>query len=178
MHYNNKIPDEVVELITIRKATLDDLQAITGIYNDAILKTVATFDTEPKTLREQEQWFRKHGNRYPILVAEEIGRINGWASLSEWSDRCAYADTAEISLYVQESMRNKGIGKQLMQSILEAGKRAKLHTIIASIADGNAPSVHLHEGFGFKEIGVMKEVGKKFGKRIDVYLMQFIYKSD
>jgi L-amino acid N-acyltransferase YncA len=72
-------------MLTIRKATLADLGAITEIYNEAILKTVATFDTEPKTEAEQKRWFDHHGPRYPILVAEEANLIVGWASLSLWS---------------------------------------------------------------------------------------------
>jgi L-amino acid N-acyltransferase YncA len=162
-------------MLVIRDATLNDLTAITEIYNEAIEKTVATFDTEPKIYQEQEKWFRAHGVKNPIIVAEESGVVLGWAALSQWSDRCAYTDTAEISLYVREKCQGKGIGRKLMQGVLEKGKRAGLHTVLARITDGNAASVHLHTAMGFKQIGVMKEVGRKFGRLLDVYLMQLIY---
>ena len=162
------------ELI-IRQAQITDLPAITRIYNDAILKTVATFDTEPKSLTEQERWFREHGDTNPILVAAMRGNIIGWASLSRWSDRCAYSDTAEISLYISESHQGKGFGRQLMKCIIEKGRQAGLHTVIARIAEGNDISVHLHESLGFRHVGIMKEVGRKFGRLIDVHMMQFIY---
>ena len=162
-------------MLIIKTATIKDLGAITEIYNQAILNTVATFDTEPKTLDEQNEWFSQHGARSPILVAEQDGVIVGWASLSMWSDRCAYSDTAEISLYVAENYRNKGIGRKLSEAILQAGRDAGLHSVIARIAEGNEISVHIIESLGFQHIGVMKEVGRKFGRLIDVYMMQKIY---
>ena len=89
-------------MITIRKAKLDDIEKITEIYNEAILKTNATFDDKPKNIDEQKIWFNEHGKNNPIIVAEENGIIFGWSALSKWSDRCAYSATAEISLYVLE----------------------------------------------------------------------------
>ena len=162
-------------MLIIRQAILEDLGAITEIYNEAILKTVATFDTKPKTLEEQKIWFANHGSKYPILVAEQDGLVVGWASLSRWSDRCAYSDTAEISLYVEEEFRGKGIGRKLMEAIIREGQKAGLHTVIARIAEGTEVSIHLHESVGFEHIGIMKEVGRKFGKLLDVYLMQKTY---
>jgi len=164
-------------MLTIREAKLPDLGAITEIYNEAILKTVATFDTETKTLEEQESWFAEHGPKYPMIVAEQDGIIVGWASLSMWSDRCAYSDTAEGSLYVKEEYQGKGIGRKLLEAIIRAGQKAGLHTVVARITGGNEASIHLCESVGFEHIGVMKEVGRKFGKLLDVNLMQKIYDS-
>jgi L-amino acid N-acyltransferase YncA len=164
-------------MVKIRSATIEDLDAITEIYNEAILKTVATFDTEPKTIEDLKKWFEDHGSKNPILVAEQNEALVGWASLSKWSDRCAYQDTAEISLYVKEEHQGKGIGRRLMEAIIKEGKKTGLHTIIARITEGNESSLHLHESVGFTLIGTMKEVGEKFGKRLDVHLMQKIYKT-
>jgi L-amino acid N-acyltransferase len=162
-------------MLTIRKAGLGDLAAITNIYNQAILNTSATFDTRTKTPDDQKPWFEKHGGKYPLLVALEENTIVGWASMSAWSDRCAYADTAEVSLYIDEEWRGKGVGRKLSGAILKAGKEGGLHTAIARIAEGNDASLHLAESMGFENIGVMKEVGRKFGKLLDVHLMQLIY---
>ena len=162
-------------MLAIRDATTEDLGAITEIYNHAILKTVATFDTEPKTAEEQMMWFADHGPEYRILVADNNGLIVGWASLSRWSDRCGYSDTAEISLYVDEKHQGKGIGRKLLQAIVQKGKEAGLHTVIARIAEGSEASINLHKSVGFEHIGIMKEVGRKFGKRLDVHLLQKIY---
>lgn len=164
-------------MLIIRDASLKDLTEITEIYNEAILNTVATFDTNIKTLDEQKEWFDKHGSKNPIIVAEENGKITGWASLSKYSDRCAYSDTAELSLYVKEESQGRGIGKKLMEGIIKKGEQAGIHAIISRIAEGNQVSVHLHKMVGFEHIGIYKEVGYKFEKRLDVYLMEKLYKK-
>ena len=161
----------------IRKATLDDLKDITDIYNEAIQKTVATFDTEPKTLKQQKIWFNEHGKNNPIIVAEKGEIIVGWAALSKYSIRCAYSNTAEISLYVREEYQGEGIGRKLMDAIIQEGGKTNIHAILARITEGNEISVHLHKSVGFEHIGIMKEVGQKFGRLLDVYLMQKIYKK-
>ncbi|MFB3888800.1 MAG: N-acetyltransferase family protein [Candidatus Bathyarchaeia archaeon] len=164
-------------MLAIRKATPKDLEAITEIYNEAILHTVASFDTQPKTMEEQKAWFTSHDQKHPILVAENEGAVAGWASLSKWSDRCAYSDTAEASLYVREGHRSRGIGRKLLHTIIQEGEKAGLHTIIARITEGNAASLHLFKSEGFEQTGIMKEVGRKFGKRLDVHIMQKIYNN-
>lgn len=163
-------------MINIRKATINDLKEITKIYNKAIENTVATFDTEQKTLDEQKNWFENHGPKNPILIAEQDEFIVGWAALSKYSTRCAYSDTAEISLYIDEKYQGKGLGKKLMEAIVEEGQKAGLHAVIARITDGNEVSVHLHKSVGFEHVGILKEVGFKFDKRLDVHLMQKVYK--
>jgi len=163
-------------MLVIRPAKSDDLPAITAIYNEAILTTDATFDMEPKTDAEQTAWFTNHGPKYPILVAELDGTVAGWASLSAWSDRCAYSNTAENSLYVKQESRNSGIGRGLLEALMQEGERAGLHTVIARITEGNKESIHLHESVGFEHIGVMREVGRKFDRLLDVCLMQRIYR--
>ena len=162
-------------MLIIRPAKPDDITAITDIYNEAILTTDATFDTEIKTIESQKEWFGNHGSRNPVIVAENETKVIGWASLSKWSDRRAYSDTAEISVYVKDGYRGQGAGRQLIERIVQAGEEAGLHTIISRIIAGNDESIHLHEIFGFEHIGVMKEVGIKFGRLLDVVLMQKIY---
>jgi L-amino acid N-acyltransferase YncA len=163
--------------MTIRRATVNDLDAITEIYNDAILKTVATFDTEPKSCDEQKIWFESHGSKYPLIVGECDDEIVGWASLSVYSDRCAYSDTAEVSVYVAEKHRGRGFGRKILENIVQMGEEEGLHVLIARIAQGNENSIHIFEAMGFTHVGVLKEVGRKFGKLLDVYLMQKIFKK-
>lgn len=175
---NNIISNlEIKIMLSIRNAQLYDLVKITEIYNKAIISTTATFDTQTKSINEMEFWFKDHGSENPIIVAEEDKIIVGWAALSKWSDRCAYSDTAEISLYVKDGFKDRGIGKKLIETITKKGESAGLHVIIARITEGNKNSIHLHESIGFEHIGKMKEVGKKFGKLLDVYLMQKIFKN-
>lgn len=159
----------------IRLAVKEDLEDILKIYNEAVDKTVATFDTIPRTMEEQVKWYEQHGTLHPVIVALEGGKIVGWASLSKWSDRPAYDRTSEISIYVYESYHGKGIGSSLLREVVELGRQAGIHTIIARITEGNESSIKIHKREGFEYIGVMKEVGEKFNRLLDVHLLQKIF---
>ena len=158
--------------VEIRNAERADLEAIREIYNEAILTTTATFDTEPKSAEERLQWFQSHGERHPILVAVVDGKVVGWASLNVWSDRHAYDETAETSFYVKSEFRGRGIGRKLKEATIEEARRLKFHTLIARVAEGSEESIHLNQSVGFVLVGTMKEVGCKFGRRLDVHIMQ------
>jgi L-amino acid N-acyltransferase YncA len=164
-------------MLNIRPATIDDQQVIMDIYNEAIENTTATFDTEPRTMEKQMDWWTKHKKNHPVLIAEEQGKITGWASLSPWSDRCAYDTTVEVSVYIDKDFRGRGIGSKLLEIVTLEGGKVGNHTVISRIAEGNESSVHIHEKLGYKHVGVMKEVGFKFGKLLDVYMMQYIYEQ-
>lgn len=158
--------------ITIRPALPTDLGAVTEIYNDAILTTTATFDTEPKSGAEQLAWFQSHGGRFAVLVADRDGDVVGWTSLSRWSDRPAYDDTAETSVYVGREYRGHGIGRMLEEAIIDYARNFRFHTLIARIAGESTESLRLHESLGFVNVGTMKEVGRKFGRLLDVQMLQ------
>ena len=162
-------------MINIRTATDADQTAIRYIFNEAVANSTATFDTTPRTAEQQFEWFRKHKSNHPVFIAEEDGEVIGWASLSPWSDRCAYDTTVEVSVYVHHEHRGKGLGKKLLEVVTLEGKKQKNHTIIARISEGNEASLHIHEKAGYRHIGVMKEVGYKFDRFLDVYLMQIVF---
>ncbi|MBN1571604.1 MAG: GNAT family N-acetyltransferase [Deltaproteobacteria bacterium] len=169
---------EVEQTLTetvIRRMTMADLGAVTWIYNEAVCTTTATFDTEPRSLKDQEEWFLGHGPKHPVLVSEVGERVVGWASLSKWSDRGAYAGTAELSVYVEGRHRGKGVGRRLVTAVVEEGKKAGLHTLIARIATGNDRSIGLFKSLGFEEVGTLREVGHKFGSYHGVIYMQMIF---
>ena len=158
--------------VTIRRAELADAPAIADIYNEAILTTTATFDTETKSVEERAQWLQSHDERHPVLVAVVDGRVVGWASLTRWSERRAYDDTAETSFYVHSTHRRRGIGRQLKDAIIEEARRLRYHSLIARVAEGSEESIHLNERAGFVHVGTLKEVGRKFDRLLDVHIMQ------
>jgi L-amino acid N-acyltransferase len=158
--------------ISIRPAALADAPAIAEIYNEAILTTTATFDTETKSVEDRIQWLATHDERHPVLVAEVQGHVIGYASLSRWSERRAYDDTAETSFYVKSEFRGQGVGRRLKEAILAEARRLKFHSVIARVAQGSEESLHLNLSMGFVLVGTLKEVGLKFGKRLDVHVMQ------
>jgi len=158
--------------VTIRRATPEDVPAITEIYNEAILTTTAMFDLEPKTVAERTQWLQSHDERHPVLVAVVDGKVVGWASLTRWSERRAYDDTAETTFYVHSAHRGRGIGRKLKEAIIAEARRLKFHTLIARVAENSRESIHLNESTGFVHVGILKEVGYKFGRRLNVHIMQ------
>jgi phosphinothricin acetyltransferase len=162
------------EQLRIRPAVSDDAPAITEIYNDAVLNTTATFDIEPKTTAERRAWLESHDQRHPVMVLEIEGEVVGWAALSPWSDRDAYEHTAEGSLYIHPDYRDRGCGRQLNAAITDLARHLGFHTLIAQVAGGSDASIHLCESFGYQHIGTMRQVGRKFGRFLDVHLFQLM----
>lgn len=160
--------------VLIRHGEPSDIEAITDIYNGAILTTTATFDTEPKTVKERRAWFDSHSRRHPVLVAELDGKVVGWGCLTRWSDRPAYNETAETSFYVKEEYRDRRIGRKLKQATIDNARRIGFHSLIARVAEGSEKSIHLNEAFGFHHVGTLKEVGRKFGRLLDAHILQLI----
>lgn len=158
--------------VRIRPAVPSDAAAIAGIYNEAILTTTATFDIEPKSVAERAAWLEAHDERHPVLVAVVDGSVVGWAALTQWSDRPAYDDTAETSFYVDSAHRGRGMGRKLKEAIIAEARRLGFHSLIAQVAQGADASVYLNEATGFVHLGTLKEVGQKFGKLLDVHILQ------
>jgi phosphinothricin acetyltransferase len=104
-----------------------------------------------------------------VAVVNDI--IIGWASLSAWSDRRAYARTAEVSLYVEKGHRRRGSGRALLGDLITCARNAGLAVLIARIAEGNQVSLKLFQSMGFHRIGTMRRVGEKFGRVLDVELL-------
>jgi L-amino acid N-acyltransferase len=158
----------------IRPALPTDVGAIAAIYNEAVRTTTATFDTEPRSVEDQASWLAHHTPQQPVLVAQINGEVVGWACLSPWSERRAYAGTSEISVYVASRWRGRGIGRHLVAEVRAKAILLGLHSILARIAEGNPVSRHLHTSAGFRPVGVMREVGFKFGRLLDVELLQLM----
>ncbi|MBL0341455.1 MAG: N-acetyltransferase [Bacteroidetes bacterium] len=162
-------------MLSIKPATIANIERITEIYNEAIQNTTATFDTEIKSIEDRMKWFKDHDEKHPVIIAEIDEEIIGFASLSKWSERSAYDGTAEVSVYIDRNHRGKGVGKRLLEVLTLEGEKAELHNLISRITEGNLSSIHIHEQLGFIHIGVMREAGKKFGKLLDVHLMQKLF---
>jgi phosphinothricin acetyltransferase len=162
----------------IRLARPEDAPALAAIYNHAVLETTATFDTEPKDAAERTRWLAAHDAAHPVTVAEVDGRVVGWASLTRWSDRCAYDSTAETSFYVEPASQGRGIGRALLADLVERGRAAGLHALLARITTESQPSIRLHRALGFEPVGTMRQVGRKFGRLLDVEVMQRLFAPD
>lgn len=159
---------------TIRIAERRDAVGILAIHNEVVTRSTAIFDLVPRTLEEQQTWIAEHSGGHPAIVAvdEADGDVVGYGSLSAFRARPAYAPTVEDSVYVREDRQRRGVGRALLDELVRLAEVHGFHSVIARIADHNAGSVALHEGCGFELVGVEREVGRKFGRWLDVVEMQ------
>jgi phosphinothricin acetyltransferase len=162
---------------SVRPAEAKDLAAIAAIYNDAILNSVATFDTEPWTPEAMPRWLEEHAAPYAALVAEREGEVLGWASLGPFRSKPAYRYTTENSVYVREDAQGNGVGGLLMARLVEAADANGWHVVIARITTPNEASERLHARYGFERVGVEREVGRKFERWLDVLVMQRVFEG-
>lgn len=145
------------------------------IYNQAVATSTATFDTVPETAEHRREWLEEHtAPQHPVLVAERDGRVVGWASLSRYSTRCAYEATVEASTYIDSEETGRGLGTKLSEALMEAGRAGGVHAVLARICTENVASLAMTRKLGFFEIGVMREVGVKFGRALDVMWLEKI----
>lgn len=162
-------------MIQIRKAGEADLPGMLDIYNDVIVNTTAVYDYEPHTMAMRQIWFdTKQKDGYPVFIATENEKVIGFSSLGPFRAWAAYKFSVENSVYVDRHSRGKGVGKLLLQPLLEAATHMNMHTIIAGIDATNDASIRLHQSFGFQEVAYFKEVGFKFGQWLDLKFLQLI----
>ena len=156
----------------LRLATLDDAEAVRAIYNVEVTTSTATFDLVPRSLEDQRTWMAARSGAHAVLVATDGAALVGFGSLSPWRDRPAYATTVEDSVYVHRDHHGKGIGKALLGALLETATAHGFHACMARIVGGHEASMALHAACGFEVVGTEREVGRKFGRWLDVVLME------
>ena len=157
----------------VRLATVEDAEAIRTIYNREVTGSMVTFDLVPRTLEDQQAWLRAHAGAHPAVVAEtDDGVVTGFGSLSSYRSRPAYSTTVEDSVYVHHEHRGEGVGRLVLAELVRLAEVHGFHAVMARIVGGHQASISLHEGCGFELVGVEREVGRKFGRWLDVALMQ------
>ncbi len=158
----------------IRAATAADVAAMAAIYGPEVLGGTASFETEaPGAAEMAARLARVTAAGWPWLVAEADGAVLGYAYAAQFRDRPAYAATCENSVYVAASAQGRGIGSALLAALVEAARAAGFREMIAVIGDsGNAASRRLHAAGGFRDAGLLTNVGHKFGRWLDVVYMQ------
>jgi L-amino acid N-acyltransferase len=159
--------------VTTRLAERRDADAIREIYNREVTGSTVTFDLVPRTLDEQIEWLDQHSGGHPAIVAiHDAGTVVGFGSLSPWRPRPAYSPTVEDSVYVHVDHRGAGVGGVLLNELVRLAAAHGFHSIMARIVGGHEASIALHTACGFEHAGVERQVGRKFGKWLDVVLMQ------
>ena len=156
----------------IRGATADDAAAIARIYNQGIEDRVATLETQLRTPEERAEWMAGRGPRHPVLVAVESGEVVGWCSLNQFNPRPAYDHVADISVYVARERRGRGVGRRLLERLVELAREIGYHKMMLSAFPTNRSGVALYESMGFTTIGICREMGQLDGRWVDTVLME------
>ena len=158
---------------TVRLAERRDAGAIRAIYNLEVAESTVTFDLVPRTLDEQVDWINAHSGAHPAVVAaDEDGEVVGFGSLSPFKERPAYSPTVEDSVYVRRDRRGWGIGRLLLDDLLRLAVDHGFHSVMARIVGNHEASIALHVACAFELVGTEREVGRKFGRWLDVVEMQ------
>jgi phosphinothricin acetyltransferase len=158
----------------IRVAEVADVPALVAIYNHYVATTAITFDLEPVTLAARTEWFHHYAptGRHRLLVAYEGPALLGYATTSPFAAKAAYQTSVEVSVYTAPDQLGRGIGSALYEALFASVADEDLHRAHAGITLPNDASIALHRRFGFTEVGVYREVGRKFGRYHDVLRMQ------
>lgn len=162
-------------LTAVRPATRGDVPAILDIYNEAVLHTTASYDLEPVTLASRLAWWDdKAAHGHPVFVAERGGTVLGWSTYGAFRTKPGYAHTAEHSVYVSAAAHRQGLGRALMQPVITHARDAGLHVLVGGVDASNAASIALHVSLGFEQVAHFRQVGRKFGRWLDLAFMQLL----
>lgn len=157
---------------THRLARIEDLPAIVAIYNSTVPSRQVTADTEPVTVESRHAWFAEHTpEKRPLWVVEQDGQILGWLSYSNFYGRPAYAGTAELSIYIDERARGKGLGSYFLTQAIDFAPKIGVHTLLGFIFGHNLPSLKLFESFGFERWAHMPRVATLDGVERDLDIL-------
>ena len=159
--------------LQIRTAVDADSEALRSIYNPEVLESTVTFDLVPRSLEDQREWLRARSGAHAVLVAVEgADEVVGFGSLSAYKDRAAYSTTVEDSVYVRRDRQGAGVGRLLLGELVAVATAHGFHAVMARIVGGHDASIRLHAALGFEIVGTEREVGRKFGRWLDVVVMQ------
>jgi L-amino acid N-acyltransferase YncA len=159
--------------VRCRLAVIDDAESIRTIYNREVTGSTVTFDLVPRSLEDQQQWLHEHSGAHPAIVAvSEDGEVCGFGSLSPYRPRPAYRTTVEDSVYVDPAHQGNGVGRAILSELVSLAGSHGFHAVVGRIVGGHEASIRLHLACGFEQVGTEREVGRKFGKWLDVVVMQ------
>jgi L-amino acid N-acyltransferase YncA len=162
----------VTVTLTLRPARASDAELICLIYNQGIEDRVATLETELRTPVERREWMAARGPRHPVIVAESAGSVVGWGSLNVFNARPAYQHVADFSVYVERGWRGRGVGRRLLERLVEMARAIGYHKMVLSTFPTNASGVRLYENLGFTQVGIYREQGMLDGRWVDTLIME------
>ena len=162
------------EPISIRPAVETHVAAITRIYNQGIVDRVATLETAERDESERRAWLAAREGRHPVVVAERGGAVVGWGSLNGFNPRPAYRHVADVSVYVEREARGTGVGRALLDRLVEAAREQGYHKLVLATFPFNPAGQALYRRVGFREVGTYREQGELDGRWVDVTVMELL----
>jgi phosphinothricin acetyltransferase len=160
------------EELKIRDARESDLPAIIKIYNAAIVTRIATAQLQPVTIQDRRDWIKQHSpDRHPFWVLEINRQIAGWLTLKPFLPRCAYRGTDEVSVYVDEKFRRRGVARTLLEEAIARGPSLQIRTMVGLIFAHNKPSLKLFEQLGFEKWGLLPRIARLENNVRDLTIM-------
>ncbi|MCH6265892.1 MULTISPECIES: arsinothricin resistance N-acetyltransferase ArsN1 family A [Neobacillus] len=158
-----------------RLAAVSDVESILNIYNQGIEDRIATLEEDQKDIEYMREWFNNHTGRFAVIVVEQDDEVVGWASLNPYSNRCAYAGVADLSIYIRRDYRGKGVGSVLLNEIEQAAIKNDFNKIVLFTFPFNNLGQGLYRKKGYREVGVFKNQGKLDGRFVDVMIMEKVF---
>jgi phosphinothricin acetyltransferase len=158
----------------IREATQADLPAILAIYNEVIRTSTAVYRDEPVPLEERAAWYaQRRAQGFPVLVAERGGALLGFASYGDWRGAFpGYRHTVEHSVHVADGLRGQGVGRALLEALIPHAESQGMHVMLGAVDAANEASLRFHERLGFRRVAHFHEVGRKFGRWLDLVFVE------
>ncbi len=158
--------------VTIRDATGADVDAMCAIHNQGIADRIATLDATPRIPADTRAWLTERGPRHPVVIAELDGAVVGWASLNRFNPRPVYDLVADFSVYIERARRGQGIGRQLLDRLIELAHSLGYHKMVLAAMAHNDAGLALYARKGFRRVGVYREQGQLDGRWVDVVIME------
>jgi len=164
----------MMESLRPRLATVADAEEINAIYNYYVRTSAATFQVDDETTEERVEELRTRPENQPLIVLEAEDAVVGWGALSPFRSRCAYRDTIELTVYVRHDCHRRGYGRVMAQDLIERARSSGFHTVLAVCCEESVGMIRMLDSLGFKVAGRFREVGIKFGRRLDVVYLQLL----
>ncbi len=161
--------------LVIRYAMPDDQPLMQEIFNKEVEYSTSSWEWSPLSNQDWNDWFEAHTrNHHVLLVAEVDGQVAGFAGYGVFRAKAGYASTVEDSIFLEEAYRGQGLGKRLLGQLIAEARLRNVHSMVAAVTSENQSSIRLHRALGFAEVGRLPEIGHKFGRWLDLVLLQII----